>query len=187
MLEEGKQDTDAGQDTVPFSKYVGVKSMLDREEKAHEATKGKLEALSTELSKGKSDVTRLETTVADLEEQLKTSKNSVIDPEEHKKLVDELTEIKGKTLETKKTQVAKDYGVAEETVKEFTEDQLDLFIKGIEAAKGQGKEAEGESEKDKKPAAPKADMGDGGRSDTPTKGKDIIAAGWKNLHPEDSF
>ena len=168
---EGTQSlTPDGKGAVPLTKYIGVKEMLGKEEKAHTETK---ETLTVSQTK----VTGLETEVKNLGEQLKQAKESGVDPEKVKALEKERDDTKAE-LETKKTQeltTVKESltkaGYTEEDLKEKSSSELTLLMKGLE--KGQGKK-------------PGADLGTGtGSGVPPASAREAMKSAFDELHPSD--
>lgn len=139
IVEGSKELTTDGKGAVSLTKYIGVKEMLGKEETAHGATK---ETLTTSQSR----VTELETEVKTLGEQVKQAKESGVDPEEFKKMKEELETKKTQELTAQKDVLTK-AGFTEDELKDKSSAELSLLVKGME--KGQVKK-------------PGADLGGGG-------------------------
>ena len=156
----GGADKEKAPDSVPFHQYVGVKEMLSKQEARAADLESKLTEVQKLVDLKGAEVLKKETEVSDLVEQIKSIKNSTVDPTELKKAKDELAKIQGEILVAKRTGIAKKYGLAEDVVKDLGESQLDVFVKGIETVRG-GQEKKAELRK------PGADLGTGGSSNTP--------------------
>ena len=167
----------SGQESVEYSKYIGVKEMLTKAEAREAEVKGELEAIRGEASASKAKVIEHETTVKDLEGQITTLKSSVGDPEELRKVQGQLAEAEGKLLSSKRTEIIQKYGVAEDAIKDYGETQLELFVKGLETARGQSN-----GSVDTKP---KTDLGEGSRGENATA-KSKYETGFAALHPQES-
>jgi DNA-binding FrmR family transcriptional regulator len=170
---DAQKDT-TKQETVEYSKYIGVKEMLTKEEAKHKETQAALEKLRTEAGSASAKVTEYETKVQDLEGQITQLKNSVGDPEELKKVKDQLASVEGKLLEAKRTEISKLYGIETDKVANLGEAQLEMFEAGLKAA---GVTAKSETSK------PQTDMGEG-EGGRPASAKAKINAGFAALHPE---
>jgi hypothetical protein len=141
-------------ENVSWTQYVGIKEKFTRVE------------------------TELKTKVASLEEQLKKAPN----PEEftkikgeldtvkadHKKVSDELTATKERSISEKRNSLITK-GVPAEKVKDLSEKELDA-ISGVLGTIVTEK--------------PKADFGNGGGGNTPASSKERFARGFAALHPK---
>jgi len=172
MADDDNQNSGEDQ-KVSMSQYVGVKEMLRKKEEALADLEAKVTLSESKLSEHTTKVQELMTEVKNREEQIKKIEESKVDPEEHKKVTEELTGLKTRLLDWQK-QVIVDTSegkVTLEDIKEFTQDQIDLFQKGLKVG-GVLK-------------TPKPDLKGGGGGDGEfTTGAQKSRAGWKELHPE---
>lgn len=187
MSEEDKQSVAEGakqesaapapkQESVEYSKYIGVKEMLTKAETREAALKAELETFKNQASTATAKVTEYETKVQDLETQITTIRSSAGDPAELKRLQDQLMAVEEKLLSTKRAEVATQFSIDPTLIKDMGETQLELFVKGLEAAKGQKMSGGG--------TTPRTDMGEGGRATAGDTAKSKIAAGFEALHPK---
>jgi seryl-tRNA synthetase len=119
----GKPKPSSHPDTVPYSKYVGVKTMLQNRETELTEAQGKVSSLEEQLSKAvkQEDHDKLKQELDEAKSKLETAENRVVE------------------MQTKSTQEKRDYlvakGIPEEEVKEMSEDALVAAIKVLERKK----------------------------------------------------
>ena len=164
--------------TVPMSDYIGVKEMLRKREEALVEARKTSDTLQTQIEQGQAKVGELKAEVLSLTDQLTQAKQSSVDPEELKKVQEELVGVKEKLkqsevtiLQTKKAAITQQFGVNPDDVKEMSEIELDSFLRGLQAVKGQGS------------GKPGADLGTGGGAGLPTSARDKMKTGFDELHP----
>jgi len=151
-MSEG-ENPEGSQESVPWSKYVGVKEMLKREEE-------KVVALQEQIDITQKRIVDLETEVRNLVETKKT----LVDPEEFNKTKQELEQTKSLLLQTKKDIIAKDYGINPDELKDLDERQLDVFVKGLKVSGQVGRK-------------PGADLGIGGAATERLTAREMIKRG----------
>ena len=125
------------------------------------------------LTEHTTKVQGLEAEVKVKTDEVSKLKESTVSTEDHKKIVDELNTLTTGWLELDKQAVVGGSGgkITVDDIKDFTQDQLTLFKKGLDVSKI-----------DK---TPKPDLSGGGGGDgATTTGAQKIAAGWAELHPE---
>lgn len=165
---------------VEYSKYVGVKEMLGKREEELASAKKELDTLkATDNEKG-ANVLKLETEVQELNDQLKTAKDSGVDQAKVEGLQKQADKLQEDMLQAKRLKVVVDHeGIEAEDVKEMSAMELGMFVKGLEKAKGQVKPPEGDK------IVPKPDLGGGeGVKEQVVKARDRMKAGFEQLHPQ---
>jgi len=134
---EGTQTTEAKQpQTVPLHEHIGVKEMLRKAEKATaEADKATAETrheLANVQEAMESSDKRVKALEAEVE-SLEKSKKSLVDPEEHQKVLDKITTLEKGILDTRRKALT-DSGATEEEIKDLTEEQLTIYEKAFKSA-----------------------------------------------------
>lgn len=165
--------TDDTRQSVPMSQYVGVKEMLSRKEADLAAIEAKVALTEGKLTEHTTKVQELTAEVKTRTDEITKLKESAVNPDEYKAAVNELTTLKTGLLDLQKQTIIDGSGgkVTLEDIKDFTQDQITLFEKGLKV---------GEVLK-----TPKPDLkGGGGGDGAHTTGAQKMRAGWDQLHPE---
>jgi hypothetical protein len=148
-------------ENVPYSKYIGVKEMLQKAETARD--------------KALTELQTVQASVSGLNEQLGQLKAGAIDPVKHKELQEKLTTAEKAVLEAHQTRIIDKYNIEDEALlkelKGLSLDNLQIFEKGIKSA---GK---------LQPAKPPADRSNGGGGAQAISAMEKIKAGVSALHP----
>jgi len=120
------------EETVPMSKYVGVKEMLRKAEEAsveyRATTEQEKVSAQSRIDLQTTQIEKLETTVKSLEE----AKKSLVDPKEHQKVLDKIATLEKGILDNRRKSLT-DAGAPEEEVKDLTEEQLTIYEKAVKA------------------------------------------------------
>ena len=171
-MTEANEGSDDRQ-SVPMSQYVGVKEMLSRRDAEIADREAKIAITEGKLTEHTTKLQGLEAEVKAKTDEITKLKESTVTAEEHKKVADELNALNTGWLELDKQAVVDGSGgkITAEDIKDFTQEQLTLFKKGLNV----GKETK----------TPKADLKGGGGGDGGlTTASEKIKAGWAELHPE---
>ncbi|MDY6834199.1 MAG: hypothetical protein SVY53_05290 [Chloroflexota bacterium] len=137
---DNPESTGGQEQSVPQSKYIGVKEMLRKEEEGHKATKTSLESTLKDLDAKSGEVNKLAVEVERLSEQIKTAPQTPTDElaklQEKVGLLETQLQEKTSALESvSRESIVKEYGLEEDVVKDIPIDQLPAMKKVLAAQK----------------------------------------------------
>lgn len=160
--------TGGQEQSVPQSKYIGVKEMLRKEEEGHRATKTSLESTLKDLDIKSGEVNKLAVEVERLSEQIKiasqTPTDELVKLQEKVGLLETQLQEKTSALESiSRESIVKEFGLTADVIKDIPIDQLPAMKKVLEAQKVK--------------LSPNSDVTGGGQTMRPTSSLELIKQG----------